>query len=106
MEAMKLTPEQLLQVENHMTSKFRIVEHQILTDSKFEQALLRIDHQHELMEKGFKEMDKRFEQMQQSMDKRFEQVDKRFEQIDKRFNLQVGISVTSFLMIMGKLIAG
>ncbi len=98
MEAMKLTPEQLLQIENHMTSKFRIVEHQVLTDSKFEQHLLRIDHQHELMERGFEQIDKRFEEQVAESNRRFDQVDKRFDRVHFFMQWQTGLG---FLMVAG-----
>jgi uncharacterized phage infection (PIP) family protein YhgE len=81
MEAMELSLEQIDRISDHVATKLQLVQKQAETDSKFEKIILQLEHQRELMEKGFGQIDKRFEQV----DKRFEQVDKRFEQVDKRF---------------------
>ena len=74
-----------------------------ITTPRFEQLLVEIRANREIMDSRFEAMqkqmdirfaqsDKRFEQMQQNMDKRFEQMqhnmDKRFEQMQKQMDMR------------------
>ena len=60
-----------------------------ITTPRFEQLLIEIRANREIMDERFKRVDDRFEAMQKQMDIRFTQSDKRFEQMqhnmDKRF---------------------
>ena len=59
------------------------------TDPQLLERIVRVEesleHQRELMERGFARNDQRFEELREDFRARFEQVDKRFEQVDKRF---------------------
>jgi len=62
------------------------------TDPQLLERIVRVEesleHQRELMERGFARNDQRFEELREDFRARFEQVDKRFEQVDKRFDDQ------------------
>jgi DNA repair exonuclease SbcCD ATPase subunit len=59
------------------------------TDPRLLERMVRVEesleHQRELMERGFARNDQRFEELRQDFRARLDQVDKRFEQVDKRF---------------------
>ncbi|SDW62909.1 hypothetical protein [Thiocapsa roseopersicina] len=63
-----------------------------------------LNHQRELMRRGFDQVERRFEQVDKRFDqveKRFEQVDKRFEQVDRRFDELIKRNDRHFLWLIG-----
>lgn len=90
---MGFTKEQFEEIGDYVKSRFHIVENEVRNETRFEQIILRIDHNNELMREGFKSIDKRleavdkrFEDMTHNMDKRFETMDKRFENMTQNTN--------------------
>ena len=74
-----------------------------ITTPRFEQLLIEIRANREIMDERFKRVDDRFEAIQKQMDIRFTQSDKRFDQFLTFYRWQFGIIFFGFLGLYLKL---